>query len=119
MTAQEIKEKFDALIPAPKCELDYKSPYQLLIAVILSAQCTDKRVNMVTKEMFKKYDTPEKVTSLAQEELEEIIHSCGFYKKKKKNILVMTKDVIEKYNGQALWKNLFLLQVLEEKRQTS
>ena len=76
---------------------------------------------MVTKEMFKKYDTPEKVASLAQEELEEIIHSCGFYHNKAKNILAMTKDVIEKYNGQvqALWKNLFLLQVLEEKRQTS
>ena len=100
MTAQKIKEKFDALIPAPKCELNYKSPYQLLVAVILSAQCTDKRVNMVTKEMFKKYDTPEKVASLAQEELEEIIHSCGFYHNKAKNILAMTKDVLEKYNGQ-------------------
>lgn len=98
--AEEIKRHLDKLFPAPKCELEYNSPYELLVAVILSAQCTDKRVNMVVGELFKNYNTPEAMLKLSQEELEEKIHSCGFYHNKAKNILSMSRDLIEKFDGQ-------------------
>lgn len=100
MSAQEIKEKLNLLFPTPKCELNYKTPYELLVAVILSAQCTDKRVNIVVGELFKKYNTPEAMLTLSQEELEEKIHSCGFYHNKAKSILSMSRDLIDKFDGQ-------------------
>ena len=100
METKEFYKKLNELIPEPECELEYKSVYQLLVAVILSAQCTDKRVNIVTKELFKDYDSPEKMLTLSQSELEEKIHSCGFYHNKAKNILSMSKDLIEKFDGQ-------------------
>lgn len=83
-----------------KCALNFNSPYQLLISTILSAQCTDERVNKVTAELFKEYGTPEKIITLTIEELGEKIKSCGLYKNKSKNILGATKDIIEKFNGQ-------------------
>ncbi|RXI40996.1 endonuclease III [Clostridium tetani] len=82
-----------------KCELDFKSPYELLVATILSAQCTDKRVNKVTSELFKEYNTPEKIIELSQEELGEKIKSCGFYNNKSKNILGATQKILEKFKG--------------------
>ncbi|MBQ8443934.1 MAG: endonuclease III [Clostridia bacterium] len=100
MKTKEILENLDKLFPDPKCELEYENNYQLLVAVILSAQCTDKRVNIVTKELFKCYGTPEQMIKLTQEELEEKIHSCGFYHNKAKNILSMTKDLLVKFDGQ-------------------
>ncbi|MBP3345375.1 MAG: endonuclease III [Clostridia bacterium] len=100
MENKEIIEKLNELFPDPKCELEYNTHYQLLVAVILSAQCTDKRVNIVTRELFKDYGTPEQMIKLTQEELEEKIHSCGFYHNKAKNILSMTKDLLEKFDGQ-------------------
>lgn len=98
--AEKIKNGLDKLFPNPRCELKYKTAYQLLVAVILSAQCTDKRVNIVTEKLFEKYDAPEKILSLTQEQLEDKIRSCGFYHNKAKNILSMTKDLIEKFNGE-------------------
>lgn len=99
MTKEKIVDNFNMLFPDAKCELDYKSPYQLLVAVILSAQCTDKRVNIVTKELFKKYNTPQSMLTLSQSQLEEKIHSCGFFRNKAKNILQASKDIIEKFGG--------------------
>lgn len=99
LKTKEIEEGLDRLFPSPKCELNYKNNYELLVAVILSAQCTDKRVNIVVGELFKKYDTPQKMLTLTQEELEEKIHSCGFYHNKAKNILSMSRDLIDKFNG--------------------
>lgn len=96
---KQILSGLDRLFPSPKCELNYKSAYELLVAVILSAQCTDKRVNMVVEELFKQYNTPERMLTLSQEELEEKIHSCGFYHNKAKNILSMSKDLIERFGG--------------------
>lgn len=96
---QLISSQLNAMFPDAKCELSYSSPYQLLVAVILSAQCTDKRVNMVTKELFKSYGTPEKMLTLSQSQLEEKIHSCGFYHNKAAAILSMSKDIITKFNG--------------------
>ena len=97
---KDFLEELDKLIPEPKCELEYKTPYELLVAVVLSAQCTDKRVVLVTKELFKDYDSPEKMLTLSQEELEEKIHSCGFYHNKAKSILSLSRDLIERFDGQ-------------------
>ena len=99
MVVKEFLRKLDRVVPNPKCELEYNSPYELLVAVILSAQCTDKRVNVVTRELFKKYNSPETMLTLSQKELEEKIHSCGFFRNKAKNILEMSQMLIEKYNG--------------------
>lgn len=96
----KILNYFDNKFPNAKCELEYSSPYQLLVAVILSAQCTDKRVNQVTETLFKLAPTPEKMLELGEENLKKIIHSCGFYNNKSKSIMSATKSIIEKYNGQ-------------------
>ena len=86
--------------PEAKCELEYSTPYQLLVAVILSAQCTDKRVNMVTKELFNVAPTPKKMLELGEERLKQIIHSCGFYNNKAKSIISATKCIINDFDGQ-------------------
>lgn len=82
-----------------KCGLDYRTPYELLIATVLSAQCTDERVNIITSELFKKYNTPESMTKLSQEELGHLIKSCGLFRNKSKNILEASKDIINNYGG--------------------
>ena len=81
------------------CELNFETNYQLLVAVILSAQCTDKRVNQVTKELFKIAPTPEKMLSLGESELKRIIYSCGFYNNKAKNILSASADLIARFKS--------------------
>ena len=96
----EIIKAVDELYVNPKCELVFSSNYELLVAVILSAQCTDKRVNQVTSVLFKEYNTPEKMITLSQEQLEEKIRSCGFFHNKAKHILDCSKDLIDKYNGE-------------------
>lgn len=82
-----------------KPALNYSSPYQLLIAVILSAQCTDERVNKVTASLFKDYGTPQKMLALTAGELERKIFSCGLYKNKAKHVLQATADIINKFGG--------------------
>ena len=96
----EVLNFLDTQFPEAKCELEYNSPYQLLVAVILSAQCTDKRVNMVTKELFKVAPTPNKMLELGETKLKQIIHSCGFYNNKAKSIISATKSIIENFNGE-------------------
>lgn len=81
------------------CYLNYETPWQLLIAVILSAQCTDARVNIVTADLFKKYDSLEKFANADLKKLEKDIHSTGFYHMKAKNIISCCKDLIEKHGG--------------------
>lgn len=83
-----------------RCYLNYETPWQLLIAVIMSAQCTDARVNIVTADLFKKYDSLEKFADANLKELEQDIHSIGFYHMKAKNIISCCRDLVEKYNGQ-------------------
>lgn len=83
-----------------RCYLEYETPWQLLIAVILSAQCTDARVNIVTRDLFKKYDTLEKFAWASQEELERDIHSIGFYHMKAKNIISCCRTLVTEYGGQ-------------------
>lgn len=90
-----LNERF----PEAKCELNYSSPYELLIAVILSAQCTDKRVNAVTPKLFEFCNDPEKMSKLSVDELIPYIRSCGFYNNKAKSIIECSKALVEKYQG--------------------
>lgn len=83
-----------------KCYLNYETPWQLLMAVIMSAQCTDARVNIVTATLFKKYDTLEKLAAADLAQLEEEIHSTGFYHTKAKNMISCAKTLVEKYGGE-------------------
>lgn len=80
--------------------LQYSTPFELLIAVILSAQCTDARVNVVTTRLFTQYNTPEKILELGQNGLEEQIHDCGLFRSKAKNILATCEILCHEYNGQ-------------------
>ena len=82
-----------------KPALNFSTPFELLIAVVLSAQCTDQRVNVVTEQLFKNYNTPEKMLSLSQPELEKYIFSCGLYRSKAKHILALSKDILDKFDG--------------------
>jgi len=96
---EKFVEKFNELFIDPKCELEYSSNFELLVAVILSAQCTDKRVNQVTRVLFEKYNKPQDFASLQAEELEEMIHSCGFFRAKAKAIIEASKDIVSKFGG--------------------
>ena len=80
--------------------LHFASAYELLVAVILSAQCTDERVNKVTAELFKEYNTPARMCALTQQELEKHIFSCGFYRNKAAHILSASRDILEKFGGE-------------------
>ncbi len=100
MKNDEILSELKRLYPDAKPALKYTSPYELLIAVILSAQCTDERVNKVTAELFKMHDTPQDMLKLTQEELEKFIYSCGFYHAKAAHILSASRDICEKFNGE-------------------
>ncbi|WP_427338775.1 endonuclease III [Caloranaerobacter sp. DY30410] len=103
LTKGEIKEVLkilQELYPNAKSELNYSNAFELLIATILAAQCTDKRVNQVTEELFKKYKSPEDYIKLTEEELGEMIKSCGFYRNKSKNILKACEILIKEYNGE-------------------
>jgi endonuclease-3 len=85
--------------PDVKSALNYSGPFELLVATILSAQCTDARVNIITEALFKKYTRPEDYASAASEELEKDIFSAGFYKQKAKSIKACCTELIEKYKG--------------------
>lgn len=86
--------------PDVKCALNFGTPYELLVATILSAQCTDVRVNIITGELFKEYNTPCRMLELTEEELGEKIKSCGLYKNKSKNILAATAMLVAEFNGE-------------------
>lgn len=86
--------------PDAHCELDYTNPLELLIATILSAQCTDKRVNIVTKDLFRTCRTAADYVALPQEQLEDFIKTAGFYRSKAKNIKACCKDLVEKHGGE-------------------
>lgn len=94
-----IIEKLRKHYPEATCSLNFETPFQILIAVVLSAQCTDERVNKITPSLFRKYGTPEAMCNIDIEELEKIIYSCGFYKNKAKNIKEIAKILVEKYKG--------------------
>lgn len=107
MKKMQVKERLQCLIqklretyPDAHCELDFETPFQLLVATILSAQCTDKRVNIVTRNLFRKYPTAHELAAASQDELEPAIKSTGFYRNKAKNLRAMAKDLVEKHRGE-------------------
>lgn len=94
-----IFERLHREYPDAHCELDYDNPFQLLAATILSAQCTDKRVNMVTPVLFERYPTPEALASAKQEDVEEIIKTTGFFRNKAKNLIGMASALVDRFGG--------------------
>ncbi len=98
-TAQKIIERLSTKY-SDKPSLNYNTVYELLIAVLLSAQCTDKRVNEVTEKLFKVANTPEKMLTLTKEQLEKYIFACGLYRAKAEHVLSLSKDLIERFNGE-------------------
>lgn len=113
MAEKKVRESFEAKsrraramyrvltkhYPNVHCELDFKTPYQLLVATVLSAQCTDKRVNQVTPALFKMYGTPPKMAAAHIVELEELIHSLGFFRAKARNIKGLSERLITEYGA--------------------
>lgn len=97
--AATVKKVLDSLYPTPKVPLKYQDLYTLLIAVLLSAQCTDERVNKITPLLFAKAKTPDEMVHLSLSEIEEIIRPCGLFKAKAKAILGLSKILIQKYQG--------------------
>jgi endonuclease-3 len=98
--AQEVYKRLHAIYKGAKCALHFTSSWELLVATILSAQCTDKRVNMVTPILFKKYPTVNDFAKARQHELEKYIHSTGFFRNKAKNIMGAAQTVVEKFKGE-------------------
>jgi endonuclease III len=94
-----IYDRLAAAYPDAHCALDFKTPFQLLIATILSAQCTDKRVNLVTPALFKRYPTPKALASAETEELEDLIRSTGFFRNKAKSLIGMATAVDASHGG--------------------
>lgn len=82
-----------------KCSLDFTTPFEMLVAVMLSAQCTDERVNKTTPYLFDKYNTPEKIANLDLKVIEDIIHPCGFYKNKAKNLKACSQKLVDEFDG--------------------
>ncbi len=87
-------------MPTPKMELDHRSPWELLVATILSAQCTDQRVNQVTPPLFRRYQGPAELAAASLPELEQFIRSTGFFKSKAKHLIACGKVMTERFNGQ-------------------
>lgn len=98
--AQKALQILAEAYPDARPALHYRSAYELLVAVILSAQCTDERVNKVTAELFREHDTPQAMLTLTQEQLEGYIFSCGLYRSKAAHILSASRDILEKFGGQ-------------------
>ncbi len=96
----KIMEIFNKLNPDPKCELNFHNAYTLLVAVVLSAQTTDKGVNKATAELFKIADTPQKMLNLGIDELKKHIKSIGLYNNKAKNIMLLSQELLAKYKGE-------------------
>ncbi len=98
--AETIYDRLIAHYPKAHCALDFATPFQLLIATILSAQCTDKRVNMVTPALFERYPTPRSLADADPEELEALIKSTGFYRNKAKSLIGMAAGIVARHGGQ-------------------
>lgn len=95
--AEKIIEILKDYYPDCACSLDFRTPFEMMISVMLSAQCTDERVNKTTPSLFAKYNTPEAIAKMDLAELEEIIHPCGFYKNKAKNIKACSQKLLEEF----------------------
>lgn len=98
--ADEVLNELSIIYPDAMCELVHDTPFELLVATILSAQCTDVRVNMVTKELFKRANTPEAFVEMGIDQIKENIKTCGFYNNKAANILSASQVLISEYNSE-------------------
>lgn len=114
-----IIEQFERMYPEAGCSLEYRDPLQLMVATQLAAQCTDARVNLVTKELFQKYRTVEDFANARQEELEKDIKSTGFFHNKAKNIIAACKMILADFNGQVPSKMEDLLKLPGVGRKTA
>lgn len=94
-----VLDRLNQLYPVVQCALDHKNPYELLVATILSAQCTDVRVNIVTPAFFKKYSTVDKLAVAQQADVEKLIQSTGFFRNKAKNLIGMAQAVVARFDG--------------------
>ena len=95
----QVLDLLDQLYPDSHCELDFHNPFELMVAVILSAQCTDDRVNLITPELFRRYPTPQALAKSDQTEVEQLIYSTGFYRNKAKNIRAAAQKLVDKFAG--------------------
>jgi endonuclease III len=95
----EILQRLHRMYPAARCSLDYRNPFQLLVATILSAQCTDERVNQVTPALFERYPDANDLADARPEELEEMVKSTGFFRNKTKSLLGMSNALVERHGG--------------------
>lgn len=98
--AESIVAELRRLYPDAKCSLDFTTPHELLVATMLSAQCTDERVNLVTKSLFKKYRSPEDFANANPEELEQDVKQTGFYRNKAKNVREASRIIVERFGGE-------------------
>lgn len=98
--AKKIIEILKEFYPDAKCSLDFTTPFEIVVATILSAQCTDERVNKTTPTLFSKYSTPTDFANIDINELEDFIHPCGFYRNKAKNIKACAQKIIDDFNGE-------------------
>ena len=96
----KIIEILKQAYPDAKCSLNFTTPFEMLIAVMLSAQCTDERVNKTTPSIFSKYNSPQDFVNIPLDELETLIHPCGFYKNKAKNIKLTSEKLLNNFGGQ-------------------
>jgi endonuclease-3 len=97
--AVQLAKLLPRVYPDAHCELDYSNPLELLIATMLSAQCTDKRVNLVTPVLFARFPTAADYAAIPQDELESLIRSAGFYRNKAKNIRAAAREIVERHHG--------------------
>ena len=115
----EIMEIFNQKNPHPQCELNYTNAYTLLVAVMLSAQTTDKGVNKATEELFKIADTPQKMLELGEEKLISYIRTIGLFNNKAKNIISMSRDLLERFGGEVPAKREELITLAGVGRKTA
>jgi endonuclease III len=97
--AAEIVERLNSEYPDAKCSLEHRSPYELLAATILSAQCTDERVNLTTPALFERYPTPADLAAARQEDVEELVRSTGFFRSKARSLIGMATTLVEEHGG--------------------
>lgn len=97
--ARLINRRLAEVYPEARCELDYRDPFQLLVATVLSAQCTDVRVNLVTPALFARFPDAQAMASGSRDELEDLIRSTGFFRSKSESLLALSRDIVERYDG--------------------
>jgi endonuclease-3 len=107
----KVVEYFQEILPEPETELEYNDPYELIVAVILSAQCTDKRVNMITPDFFRRFPTAESLADSSAEEVYELIKSCSYPNNKTRHLIGMAKTLVKEFNN-IVPRNVDLLQKL-------